>query len=349
MRAVVLERFGGPEHFRWADRPRPEPRAGEVRIRIRAISVNPVDCKMRQGRIPVELPAVLGRDVAGVVDAVGEGVAAPRPGDEVFGVLLGPRSNGAYAEYAAVPAAFVGRKPGGLSDAQAAALGVAGLTAYESVVRRARVGAGEAVLVAGGAGGVGGFAIPILRHLGASPLLATAGGEGSAAHLVGRLGVRPEDVLLYRGRSLDALEAAARERTGGRGVAAAFDFAGGDMKRLCFRALDLGGRVVSIVEEPPGFELDVWRAGSPLFARSGTFHFVSLGARARSSAPADWSVYPDLMAGLTSLIEAGHIPPPAVTVVGELSPGAIGEAHRRLEEGHVRGKLVLTVGGAPGR
>jgi len=345
MHAVVLERFGGPELFRWSEWPTPVPGPGEVRIRVRAVSVNPVDYKMRRGLIPVQLPAVLGRDAAGVVDAVGPGVDALRPGDEVFAVLLGPRSNGAYAEYAAVPAPFVSRRPRGLSDAEGAALGVAGLTAYEAVVRRARVRSGEAVLVAGGAGGVGSLAIPILRHLGASPILATAGGEASAEHLVDTLGVRAEDLVPYRGRSLDDLEALVRERTGGRGVAAAFDFVGGEMKALCVRCLGLGGRAVSIVEEPSGFALDVWGAASPLFTRSGTLHIVSLSAHARSADPRDWSVYPELLAGLAGLIEAGHIPPPAVTHVGELSEETIREAHARLEGRHVTGKLVLTVGG----
>jgi len=87
--------------------PLPDPKAGEVRIRIHAISVNPVDVKMRLGRIPVELPTVLGRDVAGTIDVVGEGVTPFKRGDSVFAVLFGPRSNGAYAQYVSTHAAFV--------------------------------------------------------------------------------------------------------------------------------------------------------------------------------------------------------------------------------------------------
>ncbi len=346
MRAMVLKALGDAGNFRWSDWPLPDPKPGEVRIRIRAISVNPVDYKMRQGRISVEVPIVLGRDVAGTVDMLGEGVAEFGRGDRVFAVLFGPRSNGAYAQYVTTPTAFVSQTPAGLSDAQAATLGVAGLTAYESVIRKARVRAGEAVLVAGGGGGVGSFAIPMLRHLGASPIIVTAGSEQTADYLARTLKIPADTLVPYRGRSPEDLESVVRARTGGRGVTAAFDFVGGAMKKLCFRALDFDGRVVSTVEESPEFELNLWRPDrSPLWARSGTFHFVALSARARAGTPQDWGVYRELMAGLSTLIEAGRIAPPAVTELGELSESTIRDAHRRLEAGHQRGKLVLTVGG----
>jgi len=346
MQAIVLNAFGDVGNLRWADWPLPQPRADEVRIRIQAISVNPVDFKMRQGRIAMDVPAVLGRDVAGVVDAVGEGVTQFKVGDGVFAVLFGPRSNGAYAQYVTTPAAFVSRKPGVLSNAQAATLGVAGMTAYEAVARKARAGTGEAALVAGAAGGVGSFAIPLLRHRGASPILATTGSDESAEYLVRTMQIPAEHLVPYRGRSLDEIESAVRARTSGRGVAVAFDFVGGEMKKLCFRSLDFDGRVVSTVEEAPAFEFDIWRPErSPLFARSGTFHFVALSARARAGTARDWTIYAEIMAGLRDLIEAGQLSPPRVTELGELSESTIREAHRRLEAGHVTGILTLTVGG----
>jgi len=348
MRAIVLDAFGGVEHLRWAEWPLPQPGPGQVRIRVAAIAVNPVDWKMRQGWLSVALPTILGRDVAGTIDAVGEAVTEFAPGDEVFAVLFGPRSNGAYAPYVATSPCFVHPKPRGLSHAQAAALGVAGLTAYESVVRKARVQQGEAVLITGGAGGVGSFAIPLLRHAGASPIIATYGTETSRRYLIDLMGLEADHLIGYRGRPLDVLEADVRERTGGRGVAAAFDFVGADMKTLCLRALDFDGRVVSIVEEPPGPGLDVSRPDrSPLLAKSGTFHFVATSARARSGEAVRWRVYREMMADLTALIEAGRIPAPHVTTVGELGEETIREAHARLETGHVTGKLILTVGEHP--
>ena len=134
MKAIVLEAFGGVENLRWKDWPLPEPKEREVRIRIRAVSVNPVDYKMRKGLLPIGLPDVLGRDVAGTVDAVGRGVTEFQPGDEVIAVLFGPRSNGAYAQFVVTSAAFVSPKPKGISHTQAAAMGVAGLTAFMAVM-----------------------------------------------------------------------------------------------------------------------------------------------------------------------------------------------------------------------
>lgn len=344
MKAVVLEDFGGVENFHWTEWPLPEPKAGEVRIRVRAISVNPVDYKMRQGLIRVELPEVLGRDVAGNIDAVGEGVTEFQVGNEVVAILFGPKSNGAYAEYVTTPTAFVSPKPKSLSIAQAATLGVAGLTAYEAVMRKGQVQAGETVFVAGGTGGIGSFAIPLLLHCGASPVLVTAGSDESVERLVNRLGIDSDFIISYRGKDLKQLAARIRELTDGQGVAVAFDFVGGDMKKLCFQATAFDGRVVSIVEEPPEFEFNIWRSDiSPLFAKSGTYHFVALSARARNGGPEDWDVYRELMAELTALIETGQVTLPKATELGELSEVTIREAHRLLETGHAQGKLVLKV------
>src|SRR5262245_22579960 len=181
MHAVVIERFGGVDEMTWRPWPMPEPKAGELRIRIRAVSVNPVDWKLRQGRAGGELPMILGRDCAGWVDAVGPGVTGFEPGQGIFGALLGPRSNGAYATHACAPAAFFAPRPETLSFAQAAALPVAGMTAYDSLIVKARIRAGDTVFIAGGAGGVGTFAIPLARRLGAETILTTAGSDESAA------------------------------------------------------------------------------------------------------------------------------------------------------------------------
>ncbi|UCG08992.1 MAG: zinc-binding dehydrogenase [Desulfobacterales bacterium] len=345
MKAMVLEEFGGPENFQWKDWPTPEIKPGEVLIRIHAVSLNPVDYKMRAGHLPIPLPDVLGRDAAGTVEAVGEGVTAFRDGDNVFAVLFGPRSNGAYAQYVRVPAAFVCPKPDSLSFQQAACLGVAGMTAYDAVVNKGRIQRGETVLVAGGAGGVGSFAIPLMRYCGVTSIIATTGGDESANHLINSLGIDSKNLIYYQKLSLKEMDARVRELTDGKGIAVAFDFVGGDMKKLCFNAAGFDGRVVSTVEEPPEFDFNIWRADiSPLFAKAGTYHFVALSARARNGGPDDWGVYRDMMAGLARLVEAGHLTLPKATDLGELTEENIRKAHTLLEAGHVKGKLVLSVG-----
>ncbi len=344
MRAVGIEQFGGPDVLRDVELPLPEPGPGTVRIRVRAAGFNPVDYKWRQGHISPVLPVVLGRELAGVVDAVGPDVDTLRVGDEVFAYLGSGSSSGAYAEAVCVPACQVARKPARLSFAEAAAIPIAGMTAWVSVVERARVQPGDPVLVAGGAGGVGSTAVALLRHIGAFPLLVTAGSDASAAWLQ-RLGVRPDHVVRYDGRAVDELSADVRARAGGHGVAAAFDFVGGAMKRLCFDVAAVEGHVASIVEEPPGFALDLWdEATSPLITRSVSFHFVQLGARASLGPASGWAAYGVRLARLAALYEAGTIAPPAVEVVGSLSAATTRAAHARLEAGHVRGKLVMTAG-----
>jgi NADPH2:quinone reductase len=282
---------------------------------------------------------VLGRDVSGVVDAVGADVAELVVGDAVYA-----RADTAYAESVVVPAALAARMPARLTFAQAAAIPVAGLTALQSVVDRARVGPGDAVFVAGAAGGVGSVAVPLLQHCGAYPVLATAGSDASAAYVTHDLRVPPEHVLRWREHSGEALAARVRELTGGEGVRAAFDFVGGAMKRLCFDVVAVDGHVVSIVEEPESYPLNLWdERTSPLILRSASFHFVQLAARRQHGSRSSWDRYGRDLAILTQLLDTGALPPVPVTDVGPFSLEAVRRAHRLLDEGGVLGKLVASV------
>ncbi|MCB9850315.1 MAG: alcohol dehydrogenase catalytic domain-containing protein [Phycisphaerales bacterium] len=344
MRAIALNAFGSVDNFNEQDWSTPEPRTGEVRVRVRAVAVNPIDYKYRQGRFRGTLPMVLGFDASGVVDAVGPNVTSLNVGDEVYSYLGGRQSNGANAEFFCIPAAFVSVKPKNLDFVQAAAFPLAGLTAYQAVVKPSTLSAGRAVFVAGGAGGVGSIAIQLLRNLGADPILTTAGSDASAAYLTDKLGIPREHILRYRGLNVDELGSRTLEMNGGKRVAAAFDFWGGDMKRLCCNIVDFDGRIVSIVEEPAGFDLNVFNASrSPLFARSASLHFEYVGARAIFGGPDAWDVYGKQFAELTKLIEAGVVKPITCCVLNPLSPESLGEGHTRLESGHVQGKIVLPV------
>src|SRR5688500_5867817 len=178
MRALVTPQFGGADLFKERDVERPHPEAGEVLVRVVAAGTNPVDAKLRAngGSAGLEAPIILGADISGVVEEVGPGVTDLAPGEEVYYTpeVFGPRSNGSYAEYHVAKADIVAKKPATISHEEAAAVPLAGGTAYEAVVRRLAVRVGETVLIHGGAGGVGSFAVQIAKAAGAR-VLATAG------------------------------------------------------------------------------------------------------------------------------------------------------------------------------
>ncbi|MDP6086774.1 MAG: zinc-binding dehydrogenase, partial [Nitrospinota bacterium] len=179
MRAMIVEELGEPEVFKSATVPRPEIKPGHLLIRVEATSVNPLDCKLRSIQLPFSspLPAVLHGDIAGVVEAVGEGVSDFQAGDEVYACAggVGPYS-GALAEYMAVDADLAAHKPRSLSMAEAAALPLVTLTAWESLIDRAGVEAGDKVLVHAAAGGVGHVAIQLAKWRGAE-VFATASSD----------------------------------------------------------------------------------------------------------------------------------------------------------------------------
>src|SRR5690242_16876419 len=162
MRAVMIHRFGGPEVLEVDEVEPPDPGPDELLVRVVAAGTNPVDAKIRAAGAwaGIELPAILGYDASGVVERVGGCVRDFKPGDEVFytSEIFGNRF-GSYAEYEPVPAALVAPKPAALSHVEAAAVPLAGGTAWEATVRRLAVRVGETVLIHGGAGGVGSFAV----------------------------------------------------------------------------------------------------------------------------------------------------------------------------------------------
>ncbi|MDQ3793336.1 MAG: alcohol dehydrogenase catalytic domain-containing protein, partial [Actinomycetota bacterium] len=178
MRAMVTPQFGGPDLFEQREVEKPYPGAAEVQVRVVAAGTNPVDAKLRANGGPagLEAPIIFGADISGVVEEVGPGVEDFAIGDEVYYTpeVFGPRSNGSYAEYHVAKADIVAEKPASLSHEEAAAVPLAGGTAYEAVVRRLGVRVGETVLIHGGAGGVGSFAVQIAKAAGAR-VLATAG------------------------------------------------------------------------------------------------------------------------------------------------------------------------------
>ncbi|OKI31121.1 NADPH:quinone reductase [Streptomyces sp. CB03911] len=186
MRAARIHGFGGPEVIRVDTVPRPVPGAGEVLIRVAATSFNPTEAALRagllQGVLPVALPYTLGWDVAGTVVGTGPGVTGLAPGDRVIGRV---DAGGGGAEYAVAPAGLLAGAPQTVPLADAAAIPLAGLTAWQAVFEGARLSAGQRVLVNGAGGGVGVFAVQLAKHAGAE-VIAVAGPHSAAA--VARLG-----------------------------------------------------------------------------------------------------------------------------------------------------------------
>jgi NADPH:quinone reductase len=315
MRAMVLPRFGGPDLFEAREVERPSPGPGEVLVRVVATAVNPVDAKLRADgrRMALQPPVILGYDVAGVVEEIGPGVSAFRPGDEVYYTpeIFG-NQRGSYAEFNAAPASIVARKPAGLSFEEACAIPLAGGTAWEAIVRRLALRPGETVLIHGAAGGVGTFAVQFAKAAGAR-VLATASAPNHAT--LRELGA---DIAIdYRGQ--DAVEVALAD-TGGRGVDAAFDIQGDRLVARCLPAVRPFGRVACVLAPQGGLDL--------IYQKNIALHGVFLtreGARLEEMRP---------------LFERGQ----ARAIIDQVLPlDRVGEAHARLDTGHGRGKVVLRV------
>jgi len=315
MRAVVLKGFGGLEMLEERDLPVPEPGPGEVLVRNLAVAVNPVDAKIRAaGRwAGVEPPFVLGYDAAGVVAKVGPGVKDLKEGDEVYYTpeIFG-NPHGTYAEYTPVPAGIVAKKPKNLSFAEAAAIPLAGGTAWEAVVRRLAVRPGETVLVMGGAGGVGSFAVQFAKAAGAY-VIATASAENLP--VVKELGA--DLALDYRGPWAEEVLKA----TEGQGVDAAFETAGESLVERVIPVVRPFGRIATIL--PPQGNL------SGLYTKNQTLYGVFL-TRERKR-----------LLEMRPLFERG-LARPLIAEVLPFSLENLRKAHARMDSGHGRGKIVLT-------
>src|SRR2546428_1052746 len=233
MKASFFSRFGGPEVLQYGNLPDPVPAAGEVVVDIHAASVNAADWKMRAGQYSqaIALPHVPGRDFSGVVAALGEVSKDFRLGDAVFGVCEVPHE-GAYAEKIAIRQEILARKPASLTHAQCASIGLAGLTALVSIEDTLRLKTGETILIHGGAGGVGGFAIALARHLGARVVTTASSANHDYVRARGA-----HEAIDYRTQDFTKLVS---------GCDAVFDTVGGDVTLKSFAVLRAGGRLATV-------------------------------------------------------------------------------------------------------
>jgi NADPH:quinone reductase-like Zn-dependent oxidoreductase len=308
VRAIVQHSYGDPEVLRPEEVAVPEPIATEVQVRVHAAGINPVDFKTRAGQGMAGIvapPMTIGWDVAGTVSKVGVGVTRFREGDEVLGMPWFPREAGAYAEYVAAPSRHFVGKPHTLSFAEAAALPLAGLTAWQLVVDAIAIQPGDDLLIHGAAGGVGHLAVQIARARGATVF---AGARSEQAEWLRGLGAAR--VIDYRDERFEELVG---------DLDAVIDLHGSYGERS-LEVLRPGGTVVSV---PSG-------SGAELQA----------AAKERGRRATGFLVEPDPVGleGLVSLVEAGKL---QLEVAAAFDLERAAEAHRAAAEHHAGGKIVL--------
>lgn len=318
MKAMILKSFGGPDSFELSDVAKPVPQAGQVLVRVHATSINPLDYQVRRGDYPdlVPLPAITGHDVSGVVEAVGPGVSAFAPGDEVWYTPQIFEGQGSYAEYHVAAESIIARKPSSLSHLEAASLSLVGGTVWEALTVRAVLRVGESILIHGGAGGVGHVAIQVAKAMGARVFTTVREDNAEFARSLGA------DVVIDYTQE-DYVEAIMRE-TAGHGVDVVFDTIGGDTLARSPDVLAQLGRVVSIVDiAQPQNLVQAW-------GKNASYHFVFTRQNRGK------------LDELTALVERGQLRP-HVGAVYSLADIPLG--HTRLESANngLLGKIAIAV------
>ncbi|OZI60488.1 NADP-dependent oxidoreductase [Bordetella genomosp. 11] len=307
MQAYRIHRFGGPEVLQEEWVTVPEPARNEGLIRVKAASLNPVDVKTREGKYPLvradRLPYILGRDCAGILEETRQRLPGIEPGDAVYAFV--GQGQGAYAEYVTVPLEGIARKPLSLDFVTAAAVPLAGLTAWQGIFDHGGLKPGQCLLIHGAAGGVGHFALQFAKAKGAE-VIATASGD--AAEFLRSLGA--DRVIDYKTQDFEKEV---------RAVDVVFDLIGGDTQERSWNVLKDGGALVSTLNEPSQER-----------------------AKQKNARAARYTARPDgrQLAEIADLIDREKV---RVHVSRVFEFSQIERAQRQLQEGHNRGKLVVTL------
>ena len=308
MQAVRIHEFGGLDSLRIEDAPTPDPRDGEVLVRIHAAGINPVDWKTCAGeaiatRLEDPFPFIPGWDVSGVVAAAGDGVSDFKAGDAVCGMVRWPWGGGGYAEYVAAPAEDLVAKPDTMDHAQAAGLPLAALTAWQALFDTADLQVGQSVLIHAAAGGVGHIAVQLAKWRG--------------AHVTGTASARNEAFLRELGADRVIDYNASRFEDVATDVDLVLDGVGGEIQERSWGVLKPGGMLASIRGRP-----DEQKAA----ARGVRTGYVSVHAD------------PEQLRAIAGLAGAGRL---RVHVDATFPLNEVRKAHEASKTGHTRGKLVL--------
>lgn len=328
MKAMVLNQYGQEAAFEQAKMNAPTPQPGQVIVRVAATSINTVDTMIRQmgKELPLspDLPAVLGMDFAGTVEAVGEGVTGFAPGDEVYGCAGGLADlQGALAELMPADARLIAHKPKSLSMREAAALPLVGITAFEGL-QRAGVKRGQKVLVHGGTGGVGHVAVQLAKHFGAT-VYSTATGE-RAFNIIKGYGATPID---YK---TEAVNDYVQGHTSGAGFDVVFDSVGGANMANSFEAAALNGHVATTVAM---VELDLTTAHFKGLSIHVVFMLIPMLHNHHREA------HGTILAQLAQIVDQGGLKP--LLDEQTFSLEKVGQAYDRLTSGQAIGKVVVEV------
>src|SRR6266699_2155510 len=308
MKAIRIHNYGGPEALKYEDAPRPKPRAGEVLVRVHAAGVNPIDWKVREGRMkdfwPHKFPLILGWDFSGVVEKLGRGVSRFKIGDEVYS-LLDPTRNGAYADYVVVRESELALKPKSLHHPRAAAVPLAALTAWQSLFDTAQLQPGQRVLIHAGSGGVGHFAVQFAKWKGVY-VFATASTKNQ--ELLRKIGV--DEPIDYTQKRFEEIA---------RNIDIVLDTIGGETQERSWSVLEKGGVLVSLVQ-PPSEE-----TAKDLGVRAAIIGAQPNGAQ---------------LAEIAKIIDSGKLTP---VINGILPLSEARRAHELSQSGHTHGKIALRV------
>ncbi|GJL95022.1 MAG: quinone oxidoreductase [Hyphococcus sp.] len=319
-KAAFIDAHGGPEVFAFRDRDLPTPGPGQITMRHSAIGLNFIDIYQRQGLYPVSMPAILGSEAAGVVEAVGPDIEQFRPGDRVAYIGAG----GAYAERATIPAAMAAHIPDGVSDDIAAAVFLKGLTVEMLVNQVFPLRADHACLVYAAAGGVGTILTQWAKHIGAQ-VIGVVGSEEKAA-LAKSHGA---DNVIIRTKT-DSIAGEVRRITNGRGVDVVYDSVGAATFDASLDALAMRGHMVTFGNAsgpvPAISPLDLSRRGSLSLTRPTLFHYATPDR------------LPDMAKTLFNKIEERAV---TANISHRFNLKDIAKAHCLLESGESTGAIVL--------